>query len=387
MQHDTSVYKIKLAGKLVQVVASLLYLRFSKRRYLRFYRTFKRFRMKCFFHEGLMFWGYAAPVCIIDNTNLARLRGTGKEAVIAPEMAEFSRSYGFRFCCHEKGHANRKAGEERGFQTVETNFFPGRRFQDLEDLNRQAIEWATVRMERRRQGKTRVIPFQAFEAERAFLVKLPRHLPAPYWPHSRVTDQYGYVRFAGNFYWVPDTKSLEVVVLEYADRLRICSGREALAEYRLPGERVKNHWFSPAGLPAPRHQPRNRKQPADEEEKRLRAMGQPVGAYLDFALKAEVFYRHQFVRKLLALSKQITPALFSRTLERALQYRIVSVETIRRIAALCATQGTHVLPSAEVDESFREREAYREGCLTDAPDLSRYDSMFDENDEEEHGHG
>ncbi len=81
MQHDTSVYKVKLAGHPTRVIASLLYLRYSKRRYLKFYRVFNRFAMKCFLHEALMFWSYAAKQCIIDNTNLARLRGSGKQAV------------------------------------------------------------------------------------------------------------------------------------------------------------------------------------------------------------------------------------------------------------------------------------------------------------------
>ena len=86
MQHDTSPYQVELAGRRVRLIASLIYLRYSKRRYLRFYRAFDRFKMKCFFHEALMFWGYSAPRCIIDNTNLARLRGTGANAVIVPEM-------------------------------------------------------------------------------------------------------------------------------------------------------------------------------------------------------------------------------------------------------------------------------------------------------------
>ena len=42
--------------------------------------------MKCFLHEALMFWGTSAAQCIIDNTNLARLRGAGSRAVIVPEM-------------------------------------------------------------------------------------------------------------------------------------------------------------------------------------------------------------------------------------------------------------------------------------------------------------
>ena len=72
MQHDTTVYQVKLAGKRTKLIASLIYLRYSKRRYLKFYRTFNRFAMKCFLHEALMYWGYSARQCIIDNTNLAR---------------------------------------------------------------------------------------------------------------------------------------------------------------------------------------------------------------------------------------------------------------------------------------------------------------------------
>ena len=44
MQHDTSVYQVPLAGRRVKLVASLIYLRYSKRRYLRFYRSFDRFK-------------------------------------------------------------------------------------------------------------------------------------------------------------------------------------------------------------------------------------------------------------------------------------------------------------------------------------------------------
>ncbi len=127
MQHDTTVYQVKLAGKRTKVIASLIYLRYSKRRYLKFYRAFNRFAMKCFLHEALVYWGCAAKECIIDNTNLARLRGAGSRAVICPEMKAFSRRYGFRFICHAIDHPNRKAGNERSFWTVETNFLRGRK--------------------------------------------------------------------------------------------------------------------------------------------------------------------------------------------------------------------------------------------------------------------
>lgn len=61
MQHDTSPYRVELGGKSTKIIASLLYLRYSKRRYLKFYRTFNRFKMKCFFSRGAAFLGLFRP--------------------------------------------------------------------------------------------------------------------------------------------------------------------------------------------------------------------------------------------------------------------------------------------------------------------------------------
>jgi len=382
MQHDTSVYQVQMAGRRNTLIASMLYLRYSKRRYLKFYRAFNRFKMKCFFHEVLMFWGHSALECIIDNTNLARLRGTGADAVIVPEMERFARQYGYRFRCHEKGHANRKAGEERSFWTVVTNFLPGRTFQDLEDLNRQAFEWSTTRLDNRPQGKAGLIPAKAFEFECAHLVELPSHLPAPYRPHDRSTDQYGYVAFRGNYYWVPGTRRDDVTVLEYADCMKIYRARICLAEYPLPADEVKNTLFNPPGEPKPRHSPNNRKKPTEQEEQRLRVMAESVSAYLDFIFKHKGIQRHSFIRKIYAFSRKMTTSLFIACVERAHKYRIVDMATLERIAALHMTQGSPTLPLVDVDEDFRNRGAYIEGRLTDKPDLSIYEENTQETDYE-----
>jgi len=368
MQHDTSVYRLKLGEQSVRVVGSLLYLRYSKRRYLRFYRSFNRFRMKCFLHEALSYWGHAAGRCVIDNTNLARLAGLGAAAVMHPEMAAFARQYGFHFLCHEKGHCNRKAGEERGFFTVESNFFPGRTFTSLADLNVQALDWATVRMEARVQGITRLIPAKAFESERSFLQALPPHLPAPYQLHQRATDQYGYAAFDGNYYWVPGCGRDEVMVLEYAAAVKLYQARECVAEYPLPPDGIKNAKFSPPGEPKPRGEPQRRRG-SEAEEQHLRALGAAVGAYLDF-MAGQKRYNHEFIRKLLGLSRRMSAELFVQSVARAHKYRISEVATIERIARLYFNEGE--LPLADIDEAFTERAAYREGFLTDPPDPALY---------------
>jgi transposase len=381
MQHDTTVYRLKLGEQFHRVVASLLYLRYSKRRYLKFYRCFNRFQMKCFLHEALTYWGYAPRQCIIDNTNLARLRGTGAQAVIVPEMEAFAKQYGFQLRCHEKGHSDRKAGEERSFWTVETNFLAGRSFLNINDLNRQAFQWATLRIEHRPQGKTKLIPAKAFEHERCYLSQLPVHLPAPYQVHERATDQYGYAAFEGNYYWVPGLSRQEVKILQYSERLKIYLARECLATYPLPADGVTNQRFSPPGLPTPPSQPNNRRYPSTEEEKRLRALDPEVSRYLDFVLESKTVQRHVFLRRLLALSRRMTTELFVKSVQRAYRYRINSLETIERIAVLHLAEGSTELPFAELDEDFRQRSTYQEGSLTDPPDLSIYQDPVEQNHE------
>lgn len=373
MQHDTTVYKFKIGEAWTRVVASVIYFRYSKIRYLKFYRSFNRFHMKCFLHDALMFWGYAAPVCIIDNTNLARLSGSGGKAVIVPEMEQFARQYGFAFKCHEIKHANRKAGNERSFYTIETNFIPGRRFESMADLNAQAMNWATVRMLVRPVSKTGLIPADAFEYERSYLQKVPLFVTPPYLVHERCTDQYGYVSCDGNFYWIPGTSRFDVKVLQYSDRVKIYHRKELLCEYDLPPDGIKNEKFAPQGQPQSRYQPNNRKRPTDEEEKRLRAISNEINAYLDFVFTLKTGKeRHGFIRRLYGLSQKLAPSLFIKSIHRALTYRITDFATIERIAVLSIQTGVYEIQTADIDAEYKNREAYCDGRFTDAVDLSIY---------------
>ncbi|MGH9207398.1 MAG: hypothetical protein ACRD1G_12700, partial [Acidimicrobiales bacterium] len=114
---------------------------------------------------------------------------------------------------------------------------------------------------------------------------------------------------------------------------------------------------------------------SQEEERRLRALAPEVAAYLDYALGTAGTQRHRFLRELFALSRKVTLTVFVQALERALRYRIVDLRTLERIAWLCMSQGENHVPYTDIDESFRQRPAYQEGCLTDEPDLTRYDDV------------
>jgi transposase len=379
MQHDTSPHRVKLGNETVLVQCSSLYLRYSKIRYIKFYRSFNRWQMKCFFYEALRSWGYAAATCVIDNTNLAVLHGTGKNAVFHPEMLAFAKPYGFTWLAHEKGHANRKAGCERSFWTAETNFLPGRTFKSLEDLNRQALLWSE-RFSKRPHAKTRLIPGEVFESEKAFLLKLPDFLSAPYQPHQRVLDAHGYIAFDGNYYFVPDKEretrpGRKVDLLQYPWEIKIfpagLSSREVALSYPLPAEGTKNQRFAPEGIVLSPYVPRQFKQTSREEEKRLRAMDPVCGAFLDFIQAAEdVYQKPRFIRDLYGLSRRLSKDLFIATLTRALTYHVSSLESLERISRqLLKAEGPNLTDEAAFSQDYEQREAFQAGRFSQENDV------------------
>ena len=372
MQHDTSPYPLTIGNRTMAVIASGLYQRFSKMRYIKFYPHFNRFKMKCFLYEALRFWGYSARVCVIDNTNLAVLSGTGKDAVFHQEMTAFARPYGFTWLAHEKGHSNRKAGTERNFWTVETSFFPGRTFESLEDLNAQAFEWATSRYARRPLSHTRLIPIDLFEEEKPDLIKLPGYAEPPYLNHQRGIDQYGYIAFDANYYWIPGKLRGKASVIEYPDRIKIFTDHQPPVEYPLPAWGLRNQKFSPQGARTNPYEPKHIQKPCHEEEAHLRALDSSIGDYLDFVKSHDsgVKQKPKFIRSLYGLWKNTAPELFMATLQRALKYRLADIERVTRILYQLMQQGLYYLPEIALKSDYEEREAYQEGRFSREEDLA-----------------
>ena len=376
MQHDTSIYIVKIDNVKTKVVASILYFRYSKIRYLKFFHRFNRFKMKCFFHEALSHIEYAAKQCIIDNTNLARLRGSGKYAVIVPEMENFGKQYGFEFICHAINHSNRKAGNERSFYTLESNFFPGRTFKSMEDLNKQAFEWSTVKIANRPVGKSRIIPARIFEHEQEYLIPLMPSISAPYLSSIRIVDQYGYVSVNGNYYLMPENIQGEIQVVEYSDHFKVFVSRALIIEYKLPAEDVKGKRYTAKGISTPKRNPKYSRNASQAEEAKLKALGDDVEDYLNFAIKEKsVKQKHKFIKHLYSLKLKIAPELFLSTIKRAFKYKITKIQTIERIAILQLNDKNTALPYIEIDEEFKNRDAYLEGQLSDDVDLSIYDKL------------
>ena len=370
MQHDTTVYQILIGSKKQKIVCSGLYLRYSKMRYIKFFRHFNRFTMKCFFDEALKFWGYCPKKCIIDNTNLAVLYRSGSAAVFNPEMIAFATNYGFSWKAHAINHPNRKAGTERNFWTVETNFLPGRKFESLQDLNSQAFDWATDRYAKRPQAKTKLVPVELFETEKDFLQKLPDFISSPYLQHTRLIDQYGYISFNANYYWVPETvKVRSVTVLQYADELRILDGNHEVTRYKIAPDGAVNMTVAPEGCNRlPRCSPNNRKLGCEQEEKVLKELGDTVTRYIALVYSPESGIKqcHAFIRNLYHLYRRWGQDLFVKTIERACSFRVNSLSQLETIAGLLVKEDIiHGGFDIDVSGDYQNRKTFQDGRFSE----------------------
>jgi transposase len=235
MQHDTSPHRVRFvpADKPVSVQCAGLVLAYSRRLFIQYYPRFTRFEAKAFLLEAIHFMHGVCPVCVIDNTSVLLAAGAGADAVIAPEMAAFARTLGFRFRAHRVGNPERKGRIERPFGYVEMNFLAGRSFEDFDDLNRQAVDWCRNVANHKPKQALAMSPDAAYVIEQPHLVPLPDTLPPVYELLERVVDLHGYVSVDTNRYSVPERYvGKSVAVYKTPAEIHVCRKDLTIAVHR-----------------------------------------------------------------------------------------------------------------------------------------------------------
>jgi transposase len=232
MQFDTSPHKAEIDGRLRDVQTISLVFCYSRMWFFQFSPTFRRFDCKVFLTDAVQYMEGGCNTCMIDNTHVVVLKGTGSNMIPVPEMAAFAERYGFHFQAHEKGDANRSARVERRFSYIQNNFLSGRSFRDWEDANNQAREWCD-RINAKYRRKLKASPRELFAFERSYLKPLPIWVPPVYLLHHRLVDVEGLVSVDTNRYSVPNEFiGLSVEVRETKDTIEIYRGPRLIAKHR-----------------------------------------------------------------------------------------------------------------------------------------------------------
>jgi transposase len=308
---------------MVLCFSRMLYLEFTQRETL-------PTLLRCY-ERALSFFGGACQEHWHDNMPTVVVEHHG-------HLVRFTESFlayaGFRhfkpIACHV-GAGHEKGRVEDGVKLVRHQFWPGRHFDSLEDLNQQARVWRDTFANRREHAATKKIPELLFESERKVL--LPLDAP-PYDTDDIVStgvNKFFRVPFEGNTYSVPWTLVGKSVTVRADDKyVHIFYGPKCVAKHARE-YRKQQTLLNPAheeGL--------KERRPCAEATWDLKAVsriGPNASRYLELITAGGRSIRRE-VKELLCLATVYGADAVEKTVGELLQQGIVGAEHVERLLRL-----------------------------------------------------
>jgi transposase len=146
-------------------------------------------------------------------------------------LLALARHYRFQPRACRPYRAKTKGKVERPFSYIRQDFFLGRSFRSLEDLNAQLTDWLGKVANVRVHGTTQRVVAEAFAAEQPELQALPEHRFDAVLKLERRVSHDGFVAIGGNYYSVPDRTRRVVEVQQLPDLIRILDLGTVVAEH------------------------------------------------------------------------------------------------------------------------------------------------------------
>ena len=215
------------------LMAFVMVLSWSRQIFLRFYlnaqmENFLRGHVAAF--EA---WHGLPRVLLYDNLRSAVLERQGDAIRFHPTLLELSAHYRFEPRPVAVARGNEKGRVERAIRYIRDNFFAGRHWQTLDDLNAQADDWCQgVSANRPCPGNRALTVRESFCLEQPSLLALPDN---PFDTreraevHARKTP---YIRFDLNDYSIPHQQVQKTLSVNAdLDTVRILDGVEQIAEH------------------------------------------------------------------------------------------------------------------------------------------------------------
>ena len=231
-----------------QLMAFVMVLSFSRQIFLRFYLNYQMESFLCGHLGAFEQWQGVPKVLLYDNLKSAVLERKGDAIRFHPTLLDLAAHYRYEPRPVAVARGNEKGRVERAIRYIRSNFFAGRTWSDLDELNAQAQAWCLgVSADRRCPEDASMSVREAFEQERPSLMDLADN---PF-PAQRIESvsvgKTPYVRFDGNDYSVPHIyvqQSLSVQATQ--DQVRIFKGEEVVADH-------PRSWSKAAQIENPEH--------------------------------------------------------------------------------------------------------------------------------------
>ncbi len=189
----------------------------SRMLYLRFTRSanFQSF-IRC--HEqAFSFFGAIPQEIWYDNLATAVAERKKKLVRFHPPFFHYAGYHGFKPIACNPASGNEKGHVEDGVRYIRHNFWPGRSFVDMDDVNQQATAWQNEFANKRTHATTRKVPQLMFDQEKQHSRPVREPFDTDEIKSLKVSHQFR-ICFDGNEYSVPWRLSGRILTVRADDK-------------------------------------------------------------------------------------------------------------------------------------------------------------------------
>ena len=240
--------KIKIGQGERRLLAFVMVLSWSRMIFLRFYLGDGTANWLRGHVDAFNFFESVPRKILCDNLKSAVIERSGDAIRFNETLLELAKYYRFEPIPVNVARGNEKGRVERAISFIRKSFFAAREYVDLDDLNRQALEWCTgLAAERRCMENRSMTVAEAFELEKPSLLALPDNPFPVYEKHSIRVGKTPYIRYDLNDYSVPYTLAKKTVqVVADLESVRVMDGLTEVARHN-------RSWDKGAQIENPQH--------------------------------------------------------------------------------------------------------------------------------------
>ena len=279
--------------------------------------------------RALKYVGGVPREIVFDNAKVVVSERVGKIVRFNENLLHFALACGFTPKACWTYDAESKGKVESVVKYVRRSFFYGRKFNDLADLNRQAINWCDHKANTRVHGTTGAIPWQRLNDERNYLRPLSVSAQ-PFVLEDRQATRTSLISVEGNQYSVPSRWARKRVRFRrYESHLELLDGQEVVDTIWLEygrGKRIIRDEHYPA-----HEQARQRRTAANPLQAKFEGLAPEAAAYLQGLSRSRVGGLRNQMEKIIALAETHSPAAVSWAMQRALEYGAFGYGTLKGI--------------------------------------------------------
>ncbi len=320
--------------------------------------------LRCY-QRALQFFGGLCREYWHDNMRTVMAERVGRLWRLTPKFETYRGFHGFKVILCGIGKGNEKGRVEDGVKLVRHQFWPGRHFEDLADVNRQACKWRDETANRREHATTGKVPELVHANEKTCLLPLRTDTYDTDDVFSTTVSPFFRVRFDKNQYTAPWTLSGKpVTVRGDDDQVRVCYGEKVVTTHQrcfLKGQVISKDAHQ-KGL-------REYKAAASRtwQVETVASWGSSCRQYLQVIQAGQRSLRSE-IRELLCLATVYGSKQLEETIGHLLARGNVGISHVERALRLGDAQPKAPPPLRLADEHLN--------FVPPAPDLRSYDSLL-----------